>query len=166
MMTARSAHWRMIALFALLAGAGAYAMSESLFSLWTISQESSTFTHVPMIPLISLWLIWRTRSTLALEPIRPSPWGAVAMAPMGLMWLAGSLAGVNAPQHFALAGMAVCLVVLLWGPKFAYKIAFPLAFLAFAVPFGEFLLPMMMDYTADFTIGAVRLSGIPVLRQW
>ncbi len=35
----------------------------------------------------------------------------------------------------------------------------------FAVPFGEFLLPVLMEYTANFTVTALRLSGIPVYRE-
>ena len=34
------------------------------------------------------------------------------------------------------------------------QMAFPLAFMFFMVPIGEFLLPVMMDWTADFTVGA------------
>ena len=42
---------------------------------------------------------------------------------------------------------------------------FPLAFLFFAVPFGEALVPKLMDWTADFTVAAVKLSGVPVYRE-
>jgi EpsI family protein len=42
---------------------------------------------------------------------------------------------------------------------------FPLGFLFFAVPFGEFLLPWLMARTADFTVLALRASGIPVYRD-
>jgi EpsI family protein len=33
------------------------------------------------------------------------------------------------------------------------------------VPFGEAFLPRLMDWTADFTVAALRLSGIPVYRE-
>ena len=42
---------------------------------------------------------------------------------------------------------------------------FPLLFLFFAVPFGEALVPKLMDWTADFTVAAVKLSGVPVYRE-
>ena len=42
---------------------------------------------------------------------------------------------------------------------------FPLAFMLFAVPVGEFLVPPMMEFTADFTVAAIRLTGIPVFRE-
>jgi EpsI family protein len=41
-------------------------------------------------------------------------------------------------------------------------LAFPLGYLLFAVPFGKFLVPFMIDFSAVFAIGALRLTGIPV----
>ncbi len=47
----------------------------------------------------------------------------------------------------------------------ARELAFALAFLFFAVPFGEALIPVLMEFTAKFTVGALRLSGITVYRD-
>jgi EpsI family protein len=44
-------------------------------------------------------------------------------------------------------------------------IVFPLFFLFFTVPIGEFAMPQLMEWTADFTVLALRLSGIPVYRE-
>jgi EpsI family protein len=44
-------------------------------------------------------------------------------------------------------------------------LAFPLAYLFFAIPFGEFLVPTLMDWTANFTIAALRATGVPVFRE-
>jgi EpsI family protein len=38
-------------------------------------------------------------------------------------------------------------------------------FLFFAVPFGEFMVPSMMSWTADFTVSALQLTGVPVFRE-
>jgi EpsI family protein len=43
--------------------------------------------------------------------------------------------------------------------------ALPLLFVLFAVPAGEFLLPILIDWTADFTVWALRASGVPVFRE-
>ena len=61
--------------------------------------------------------------------------------------------------------MLVLAVPAVLGLQVAKAILFPLMFLFFAVPFGEFLLPVLMEHTADFTVMAVRLSGIPVYRE-
>ncbi|HRE15869.1 MAG TPA: EpsI family protein, partial [Rhodocyclaceae bacterium] len=44
-------------------------------------------------------------------------------------------------------------------------ILFPLAFLLLAVPFGDFMMPILMDWTAKFTVLGLRLTGIPVYQE-
>ena len=51
------------------------------------------------------------------------------------------------------------------GTAMLRALAFPLSFMFFAIPFGEFLMPQLIDWTADFTIAALRLTGIPVYRE-
>lgn len=61
--------------------------------------------------------------------------------------------------------MLVLAVPAVLGLQVAGAILFPLLFLFFAVPMGEFMLPTMMNWTADFTVAALRLSGVPVYRE-
>src|ERR1700674_5737271 len=42
---------------------------------------------------------------------------------------------------------------------------FPLGLLLLGVPMGEALIPPHMAWTANFTVSALQLSGIPVLRD-
>src|SRR5215813_13496154 len=51
------------------------------------------------------------------------------------------------------------------GRRVAWALAFPLGVLLLAVPFGEAFLPQLMEWTADFTVAALRASGIPVYRE-
>src|SRR5207302_5055454 len=67
--------------------------------------------------------------------------------------------------QFALAFMLQAAIVTVVGLQAARVLAFALAFLLFAVPSGEFLVPTLMDWTADFTVSALRLSGVPVYRE-
>ena len=73
--------------------------------------------------------------------------------------------GVLVVQQYAFVAMVPAAVVALLGRRVGMALAFPLAFLFFAVPTGEALVPRLMNWTADFTIGALRLSGIPVYRE-
>ena len=61
--------------------------------------------------------------------------------------------------------MLVLAVPAVLGWKVARCMTFPLLFLFFAVPFGEFATAKLMDWTAYFTILGLRLSGIPVLSE-
>jgi EpsI family protein len=61
--------------------------------------------------------------------------------------------------------MLQAAIVTVLGLRVARILIFPLAFLLFAVPAGEFLVPVLMDRTADFTVAAIRWSGVPIFRE-
>jgi exosortase A len=128
-------------------------------------QNSTTYTHGFLVVPISAWLIWRERVRLArLRPhhdLRVLP----LLAAPGAAWLLANLAGVRVVEQFALVLMIVVLVWALLGPMVARALAFPLLFLLFAVPVGDFLLPALMEYTAQFTVLALHATGVPVYRE-
>lgn len=134
----------------------------AMVSIW---DRSETFAHAWVVPPISAWLVWRLRAELAALQPAPAPRWLWGLLPLGLLWLVGELAAANAPTQFAVMGMFVLLVPAMLGTEVARRMAFPLGFLFFAVPFGDFMTPWLMDRTADFTVLAVRASGIPVFRE-
>jgi len=87
------------------------------------------------------------------------------IAAAALVWLLGELAAVNAVTQLALVALLVLTVPAVLGLSVTRLIIFPLGFLFFAVPIGEFLLPQLMEWTANFTVLALRLSGVPVYRE-
>jgi exosortase A len=112
-----------------------------------------------------LWLIWRDRDRLVGLSPQPMPWVLLPMLLAAVVWLLGEAVAVNAATQFALVSLIVLCVPLVAGREVTRVLMFPLAFLFFCVPFGEFLLPQLMQSTADFTVAALRLSGVPVYRQ-
>jgi exosortase A len=88
------------------------------------------------------------------------PMGAVAVA-----WMLADLVVVNAATQFAFVTLLILAVPAVLGLQVTGVILFPLLFLYFGVPFGEFLVPTMIDWTADFTVYALQLTGIPVFRE-
>ncbi len=127
--------------------------------------RSETYAHAFLVLPIVLWLVWRRRAALARIEPRSSPLWLVPMALACLLWLFGGLAGVNAATQFALVALLVLAVPAVFGTAVARELAFPLLFMFFAVPVGEFLTEPMIDRTADFTVAAIRLTGIPVYRE-
>jgi len=166
MLARPQAAWRW-ALPALLAAAllllGLYR--ETGLAMVTIWERSGTFTHAFVVPPISLWLIWRQRAALAQLTPRPQPWMLLPLGLSALAWLLGDLGAVNALTQLALVAMLVLLVPVLLGLQVTRQLLFPLGFLFFCVPLGEFMMPLLMEGTADFTVAALRLSGIPVFRE-
>jgi exosortase A len=154
----------------LLALAAAWALLAVLYwstgaAMVEIWNRSETFAHAWVVPPISAWLVWRRRTDLAALTPRAAPRWLLLLLPLGALWLLGDLAAANAATQFALLGMAVVLVPALIGTEAAGRIAFPLGFLFFAVPFGEFMTPWLMERTADFTVIALRATGVPVFRE-
>ena len=154
-----------LAALGLLIGALLIIYRETALAMVAIWSRSDTFAHAFLVPPIVAWLIWRKRDALAAEVPRASAWVLAPIALAGVIWLLGELAVVNALTQLAFTALLVLVVVALLGPRASRVIAFPLAFLFFAVPIGEFVLPYMMDATANFTVFALRLSGIPVYRE-
>ena len=138
---------------------------ETAMSMVAIWARSETFTHGFLVPPITLWLIWRIRKDVAVLAPRPNVWALLLLTGTGFVWLLGELATVGVLSQFALTTMLVLTVPAILGLPVARRIAFPLAFLYFAVPFGEFALPQLMEWTANFTVLGLRLSGIPVYRE-
>ena len=139
-----------------------FATGAAMVEIWN---RSETFAHAWVVPPISAWLVWRRRAELASITPRPAPLWLLALVPLGLLWVLGDLAAANAATQFALVGMGVVLVPALIGTQAAGLITFPLGFLFFAVPFGDFLTPLLVERTADFTVVALRATGIPVFRE-
>jgi exosortase A len=136
----------------------------SMVSIW---YRSETFAHGFTILPISLWLVWQKRRELARLLPRPelSPWPIAAIALASVAWLVGDLADVLAARHFAWVTLLVAGIWMILGNEVTRRLAFPLAFLYLAVPFGEFMVPTLIEWTADFTVAALRASGVPVLRD-
>jgi len=141
---------------------GYWHTAAEIVSIWA---RSTTFTHgFTVLPIVA-WLVWRKRSEL--RAIDPAP--ALAVLPLialaGFGWLGGDFVSANAASQFAFVGMLIATVVAVLGVEVARVILFPLGFAFFAVPVGDFLLPVLMDWTADFTVAALRMTGIPVYRE-
>jgi exosortase A len=135
---------------------------EAMVTIWW---RSETFTHGFLVVPIVLWLVWRARPNLVFYEPTPSITSFAVVALVAFTWLMGDLVAVNAVTQLALVTLLVLVVPALMGFTIAGQIVFPLAFMYFAVPIGEFFMPQLMEWTADFTVAALRLTGIPVFRE-
>lgn len=149
----------------LLLAALLWLMRDTASSMVSIWIRSETFTHAFLVPPIVLWLVWRKRDVLAATPTRPVPWLLLPIAAACFGWLLGELVSVGVAAQFALVSVIVLCVPALFGWAVARELTFPLLFLYFAVPVGEFTVPQLMAWTADFTVLALRATGVPVYRE-
>lgn len=141
------------------------AYRETFAAMVGIWWRSETFTHAFLVPPIVMWMVWRERDELARIRFRPNAWVLLPILAVGFLWLLGDLVAVNAVTQFAVVALLALLVPLVFGLQITRHLVFPLAFLFFCVPVGEFAMPQLMEWTADFTVLALRLTGIPVYRE-
>jgi exosortase A len=134
----------------------------SMVEIW---DRSETFTHGYLIFPISAWLIWRQRDELAQVPLYPDLRGLILLAAAGAGWLLADAGSVNVVAQYAFIFMLIAAVWTLLGWSFVWAAFFPLMFLLFAVPVGELLIPYLVQFTADFTVAALQLTGVPVYRE-
>ncbi|WP_290633274.1 exosortase A, partial [Aquisalimonas sp.] len=139
-----------------------YPTFRSMVTTWS---NTETYTHGFLIVPIVLFVLWRQRHALARLTPQPAPVAAVALGGLAFLWMLGELVDVWSVRQFSVVLMIPVLVWLILGARIAWQMKFPLGYLLFAVPFGEFLVQPLMVYTADFTVAMVRLTGIPVYRD-
>lgn len=139
--------------------------SSSFLSMVSIWQRSDTFAHGFIIPLISLWLMYRAFPRLKIKPLNFSYLGIAAVLVGVTFWLIGNLSQVVVLEQLSVVFMLVSGVVAIIGLRAAKVIAFPLLFLFMMVPMGEELIAPMMEFTATSTVWLIRWVGIPVYRE-
>jgi exosortase A len=139
-----------------------WTTAESIVAIW---ERSETFAHGFLIVPIVLVLIWQRRHALAKLAPAPDALGLVLLACAGAVWLVGYAGEVLVIRQLAFVATIWATVIAILGREVAKAIMFPLGFLVLGVPMGEVLIPPLMEWTADFTITALQLSGIPVFRE-
>ncbi|GAB1720597.1 MAG: exosortase A [Nitrosospira sp.] len=139
-----------------------HATTWAMVSIW---ERSDTFAHGFLIFPFSAYLIWTQREKLRTIPPQPNPLALLVLAVLGFGWLLAALASVQVLEQYLFVAMIPAVVWAILGSRMVLALAFPLAYLLLAVPFGEALIPPLIEFTADFTVKALQLSGIPVYRE-
>lgn len=126
---------------------------------------SRTFSHGFLVIPIAFYLVWMRRDRLVALTPKPTFWLAPVLLLLSAIWLLGNLGDVHLVQQFALVAMLEGIVWMLLGTAVVRALWFPLAFLFFAVPFGEMAIGPLQDFTAHFAVICLRLSRVPVLLE-
>ncbi|MET0012466.1 MAG: exosortase A [Sedimenticola sp.] len=139
-----------------------YETFESIVAIWI---RSETFAHGFIIAPITLWLVWRVKDQLYELIPETNYIGLPLLFMAGLIWLLATYIDVLAIQQLAVVSMIPLIVLSAFGWKITIAIAFPLFFLMLSVPIGEELTPVLIEFTADFTVAMIKLVNIPVYRE-
>ncbi|MCK5696600.1 MAG: exosortase A [Gammaproteobacteria bacterium] len=137
-------------------------------TLWSMAEiwwRSDTFAHGMLIFPISLYLIWLKKDDFFQISKKPSVFFLLCLLALVFIWGLAKSVDVQVVQQFAVILMLPLIVGALFGFKMLKHYIFPLGYLLFAVPFGEFLIPKLQEYTAIMTVFGLEVSGVPVYSE-
>jgi exosortase A len=129
--------------------------------LATIYWTNTTFGHCLFVAPVIVWLVWQRRAELA--QVAPQGWapGLAVVAAGGIGWVLGDAAGVALFRHAGLVLMLQGAVVSVLGLNVTRALLFPIAYMAFLVPFGDFLEGPLQTLTVKMVMPLLHLFGVP-----
>jgi exosortase len=145
-------------------------------ALFTLVFSNDTFSQIPLIPLVSMYLIYSNRKIIFADITFGGTTGA-ALLVTGLMFVvvahlnAGRLGSTNWASLFVLGVVVIWMgaFVLLFGVRAFRSACFPLLFLLFAVPIPEPILSHLISFlqkgSANVAEVFLNLAGVPYLRR-
>ena len=155
------------------------AFSLPLFNLIKFTLGSSLFSHIVLVPFVSVYLIWIQRGRIPVEYGRSTLVAALAFG-LGALTLAGwamiqpSGAALAVQDRLAIQALAFVLFVIgtcgmFFRPCTLRAVTFPLAFLIFMVPFPVFIvngIELFFQHTsAAAAAGFFQIAGTPFFRE-
>lgn len=161
--------------FLLFCGAGLAFFGDPMVQLLRMSSSSELYSHIPVIPLISLCILIFSRKRIFAEVSWQWRGGLGLVAP-GLVALlsAKRMSGVNENDYLSVVMLGAVLsvmgsFVLVYGGRAFKEGLFPLLFLVFVIPVPKFILDpfveLLQTSSAHATHLLFNLTGIPFHRD-
>jgi exosortase A len=125
--------------------------------------NSTTFGHCLFVLPVVGWLMAQRIGEV--RAIAPSAWwpGLLVVAAGAGGWFLGNAAGVALARHLGLVLMLQGAFVAILGPRVARASLFPLFYLVFLVPFGDFLDAPLQVVTTAIAVPMLHLFGVPAV---
>jgi exosortase len=151
-------------------------VGNSLRTLLTLVAENETFSQIPLIPLVSICILYLNRKTL----FHNLTWGwglGTALLIPGTIFLAAprlTSQNLNSTNQTILVVFGIAIFwmgsfALFFGPRTFGDARFPLLFLLFMVPIPEPILSKVVYFLQKESTEAAelffRLGGVPYIRQ-
>jgi exosortase len=126
----------------IVAGVLLVAAYWDLFSYFWIewNKDHGYYSHGPLVPLITLFMVWANRKRMALVKMRASWLGLVLILPCLPIFAFGRWTGSSALMSLTLLPVAIGVLLMLTGPRMTRLLLFPMLFLFFMIPMPSTLL--------------------------
>jgi len=149
---------------------GLYSYANVLLPLVRQWNNDADYSHGFLVPFLSAYLIWQRRDKLAQIARRPSNWGlVVVLGSLGLLFL-GSLGAELFLTRISIIGTICGLIIYFSGWRLLRALAFPLAFLLFAIPipaiiYNQIVFPLQFIASRFATSILEMLNLFPIMRE-
>ncbi len=124
--------------------------------------DKPEYNHCLLILPIIIYLIYERREIFQKIAPEPSWLGLLPLLGGGGLWLLGELADANVVRQFGLIIILQGCILTILGKRIFLGLLFPIFYMVFLVPFGDFLVPALQDFTTVFVIMTLNLFNIPV----
>lgn len=131
--------------------------------------EDPNYSHGFLVPLVSIYLIWRKKDKLKTLEGKKSYWGLIILL-IGLgIYIIGTAGAEYFSARFSLVIVLFGLLLFLKGKEWAKELLFPIAFLAFMIPlpyviYYSVAFPMQL-FSSKLTYYILHFIGLPSIRQ-
>jgi exosortase len=138
---------------------------QSLWVLW-LDVDATTYTHGLLVAALSVWLLWRATTRMAAADAGTQQFDGRGLF-MGvlcllvLVWQLVFRAGIQLGYLLLLPPLIWCAIRISLGAAAAWRAAFPLGFLYFAMPVWDYLGPLAHLGTIHAVRLLLRVVGIP-----
>jgi exosortase A len=124
-------------------------------------EVSTAYNHCFLVIPIVLYLLWDRREVLHNAVAQPYPLALLAGVPLAFAWLLAERLGIMEGRQLVAMSFAELLFFVVLGPLLWWRLAGPLLYLYFLVPFGAFITPALQDVTTVFVAYGLPLLHIP-----
>lgn len=158
--------WGALAIAAIAALVAFYGMFGRLHSVFVDAHEDMMYGF--MVPLFSLYVLWKERDRILASISRPSWLGFAMVLPCLPLLVFGSRGLQVRVEAVAFIGLCVAVPWALLGRRVALLCLFPAAYLAFCIPvstFLDFVTIHLRLLASGLAVDALNLAGFEVARQ-
>ena len=162
----RGRPWWQLAVLTILIGSLYFSILVRLAAQWW---HDPNFSHGFLVPVFSMFALWRERSKLVGLSAHPSWWGLPMVLFAILILFAGVLGSELFLARVSLLILIAGLIVFLLGWRYFRLVLFPWIFLFLMIPipaivFNQITFPLQI-LASKIAASLLPLAGVPVLRE-
>lgn len=123
--------------------------------------NSQTYSHGLLVVPLSIWLLWRQRHAIAVTQVAPSSAALALLGGVVVLWMLSDAANVQIGVESLLPVAAGLGITAALGWRIAWRAAFPIGFIYFAIPIWDVINSKLQSATTFVVSLILKLIGVP-----